>query len=622
MDCAPCGLLLHSRALVTHPMQRKIDMARVLLVALVALSGAAAAQAPAEPPAAPPPAPQTPAPAPAPAPREAAPSEEVTEEIDARVEAAKREMREEIRAQLATQAAARGWEEEWVEQTRRLELLEIDGYLRTRPDLFHRFDLGRAPDPSGFRLFPRPPTGENERTMAGVNMRLRLEPTINVSEEVRVKLQVDALDNLVFGSTPLYAGSRDPRYDFGVFNETQMPPEDGLNAWRSSVRVKRAYGEVSTPVGILRFGRMGSHWGLGMLHNDGNGLDSDYGNTVDRFQFVTEPFTGWYVAPMIDFDVEGPNSGVQNEQGQPYDLSNSDDAHSYVIAIARRDTPMQERAKLENGLSVLNYGVHFSYRTQRFDPVGWASPDTGPNDTSSFIPRRATLYIPDVWAKLERKDFRIEIEAAAVLGSIENAARTPGEVDTAGAVLVRQFGAVAQGEYRLMDGQLKLGLEGGYASGDRQPGFGNKPGRGGNLPGGFPGDNSIDGRQYADGAIRNFRFNRDYRVDAILFRELIGGITDTVYVKPTVTYTVATGFDIYGSVIGSGAVYVESTPSQRNRLLGVELNAGARYLTEDGFVAALQYAILFPQDGLANVGAQPEDLENAQAIRAIIGVRF
>ena len=596
-------------------------MARVLLVALVALTGVAAAQAPAEPPT---PAP-TPAPAPAPsqnAQRPAASSEEVTEEIDARVEAAKREMREELRAQLATQAAAKGWEEEWVEQTRRLELFEIDGYFRTRPDLFHRFDLNRDPDPSGFRLFPRPPTGERERTMAGVNMRLRLEPTINVSEEVRVKLQVDALDNILFGSTPLYAKSRDPRYDFGVFNETQMPPEQGVNAFRDSIRVKRAYGEVSTPVGILRFGRMGSHWGLGMLHNDGNGLDSDYGNTVDRFQFVTEPFTGWYVAPMIDFDVEGPSSEAQNQQGQFYDLSNTDDAHSYILAIARRDTPMQEKAKLENGLSVLNYGVHFSYRTQRYDAVGWANPNTAPNDTSSFIPRRATLYIPDIWAKFERKDFRIELEAAAVLGNIENAARSPAEVDTAGGVLVRQFGAVLQGEYRLMDGQLKLGLEGGYASGDRQPGFGNRPGRGGNLPGGLPGNNSIDGPQYADGAIRNFRFNRDYRVDAILFRELIDGVTDAVYVKPTVTYSVAEGFDIYGSVVGSGALYVESTPSQSDRLLGVELNAGARYLTEDGFVASVQYAILFPQKGLANVGAQPVALENAQALRAIIGVRF
>ncbi len=599
-------------------------MARALLVALVALAGVAAAQTPAEPPPAPPAQPPAPAPTPAPAPPPAPPARgaEEGEDVDAKVEAAKKEMREEIRAQLATQAAARGWEEEWVEQTRRLELLELDGYLRTRPDLFHRMDLNRAPDPWGYSLFPRSPVSDRERTLAGVNMRLRLEPTINVSEEVRVKVQLDALDNVLFGSTPLYANSRGDRYDFGIFNESQMSPEAGVNALTDSIRVKRAYGEVSTPVGILRFGRMGSHWGLGMLHNDGNGLDSDYGNTVDRIQFVTEPFTGWYFAPMVDFDIEGPSSATQNEQGQPFDVSNSDDAHSYVIAIARRDTPQQERARLENGLSVFNYGVHFSYRTQRNEAVSWADPNTPPNDASSFVLRNARLYIPDVWVKFERKELRLELEAAAVIGNIESVARHPGESDTVGGAIVRQFGAVAQGEYRLMDGQLRLGLEAGYASGDRQPGFGNRPGRVGPTGSNVPENGNIDGAQYHDGAIRNFRFNRDYRVDAILYRELIGGITDSVYVKPTVTYSVAEGFDIYGSVIGSGAVYVESTPSQDSRMLGVELNAGARYLTEDGFVAALQWAILFPQAGLGNRDANAAELDNAQALRAIIGVRF
>ena len=65
---------------------------------------------------------------------------------------------------------------------------------------------------------------------------------------------------------------------------------------------------MSTPVGILRFGRMGSHWGLGMLRNDGNCLDCDFGDTVDRVQFVTEPFAGFYVTPMIDFNAEGVSS--------------------------------------------------------------------------------------------------------------------------------------------------------------------------------------------------------------------------------------------------------------------------------------------------------------------------
>lgn len=617
-------------------------MARTLLVALLALTTAAVAQtapAPAAPPPGTPSVPDSPEPVQQPttiAPSETPATPPVAEaaaegpNVDQQIEDAKKEMREEIRAQLATQSAAQGWEEEWVEQAQKLELLELDGYLRVRPDLFHKFDLNRLPDPDGYTLFPRPPTSPRDRTVAGVNMRMRVEPTINVSEEVRIKLQVDALDNVVFGSNPIYANTRSDRYEFGALNETQVPPTSAINSVRDSIAIKRAYGEVSTPVGILRFGRMGSHWGLGMVHNDGNCIDCDFGNTVDRIQFVSEPFTGWYVAPMVDFDVEGPTSEAAGEQGQSFDLSNSDDAHSYVVAIARRDTAQQEKAKIENNLGVLNYGLHFTYRLQKFEATGWANGDVG----EGFVLRDAKLYMPDVWAKYERKDWRVEIEAAAIFGTIGNRALTAASSADPGqnqALNLLQFGAVAQGEYKFLDGQLRLQVDLGYASGDIAPGMGNYPRR---TTGGLNGntqDGNIDGRQYVcasngscpDNYIRNFRFNRDYRVDMILWREILGGVTDAVYVKPTLTYSVAEGFDIYGGVIGSGAIYRESTPSQEDNLLGIEINAGARYQTEDGFFAQIQWGILFPQAGLANVGgATAPETETAQALRAIIGIKY
>lgn len=622
-------------------------MARALLAALLVLSTAAVAQTPpaaqgSTPPSQPPPAPATqqPAAAPAPAPTQPAPSADLEQELNQKVEAAKKEMREELRAQLATQSAAQGWQEEWVEQAQKLELLELDGYFRVRPDLFYKFDLNHVADPDGYVLFPRPPVG-NERTIAGVNMRARIEPTINVSEEVRIKLQIDALDNVLFGSTPLYKFTQSNRNEFALTSETQLPPEAGINSWRDSILVKRAYGEVSTPVGILRFGRMGSQWGLGMLHNDGNCIDCDYGDTVDRIQFVSEPFTGWYVAPMIDFNSEGPDSELIDEQGQPYDLSNADDTHSYVLAIARRDTAQQEKAKLENNLGVFNYGLHFTYRTDRREPTGWAAnPSPG---APGWVLRKGSIYMPDLWAKYERRDWRVEVEAAAIYGTIENRALTSALASDPGqsqSLTLLQFGAVGQGEYRFMDGQLRLQLEAGYASGDKAPGMGNSPrrvtgGPNGNTRVEANGNRSFDGRQYVcfengscpDSYIRNFRFNRDYRIDMILWREILGGITDAVYVKPTLSYQVAEGFNIFGSVIGSGAVYKESTPSGTDNLLGIELNAGAKYETEDGFYAQLMYGILFPQAGLNNpAGSGPngttQDTESAQALRGIIGIRY
>src|SRR5262245_17302793 len=106
-------------------------------------------------------------------------SEEIRREVDAKVEAAKKELREEIRAQAATQSVAQSWQEEWMDEKRKLELLTLDGYYRVRPDLFHNFDLRRAADPAGFRIFAGSPASDLEPPIPGVNRPLRGEPTIH-----------------------------------------------------------------------------------------------------------------------------------------------------------------------------------------------------------------------------------------------------------------------------------------------------------------------------------------------------------------------------------------------------------------------------------------------------------
>jgi len=61
---------------------------------------------------------------------------------------------------------------------------------------------------------------------------------------------------------------------------TQQPPV-------KAVRIKRAYGEVLTPIGLLSAGRIGSTWGLGMLTNGGDCVDCDSGDAADRIAFAT-----------------------------------------------------------------------------------------------------------------------------------------------------------------------------------------------------------------------------------------------------------------------------------------------------------------------------------------------
>jgi uncharacterized protein (TIGR04551 family) len=577
-----------------------------------------------------------------------------------------KEMREEVRAQLATQSVAQGWSEDFVEEKRKLEVFVPEGYFRVRPDLFHHFDLGRNADPAGYTTFPIPPTtprgpdgqplpgATKERTEAGVNMRFRFEPTFNVSEEVRIRMQIDALDNVLMGSTPDYAFSRDPNhvYDrdsFTILSGSQAAPRSGINALGDSIAVKRIWGEVSTPVGILRFGRMGSHWGLGIQHNDGNCLDCDFGDTVDRVMFVAEPLAGFFITPMIDINAEGPSSYRQLGGGQPWDASNSDDAHSAVLAIARRDTESQARARLEAGQSVFNYGLHLTYRWQRNDPADFYgkpfTDESATNASAGYVQRLAQIWIPDIWVKFERSSLRLELEASAVLGNISNIAQTGAEATQTGhnqGIGIIEFGAALQGEYKLLDGALSIQAEVGFASGDDAPGFGNFPRRRVSAAGTDnitqPGD--IDGPQYAcqstggcsDSVVRNFRFNRDYRIDMILFREILGGVTDALYIKPTVKYRIADGFHAFGSVIYSRAMYLESTPSYQiltdgthkgDANLGFEINLGARYETEDGFFGELRWGILFPLGGFSDPRPNaPTSLDSAQALRGSVGIKF
>ncbi|MBF5044584.1 TIGR04551 family protein [Aggregicoccus sp. 17bor-14] len=588
------------------------------------------------------------APAPAQPSRPAAPAGQTagqnsTDDVDAKIAAAKEEMRQEITAQLATQSTSEEWNAEFVTQQKKLELFTLDGYLRLRPTLYYKFDLGKDPTAGRNLIWPNSPRTRKEQTQAGANMRVRLEPTFNVSEEVRIKMQVDALDNVLLGSTPDTAFTSSDRNAFTLFSESQSPPTSGVNALKDSILVRRAYGEVSTPVGILRFGRMGSHWGLGMLRNDGNCLDCDFGDTVDRIQFVTEPFNGWYVTPMFDFNSEGLTSEGRNAAGEPYDLTQSDDAHSLVLAVARRDTEQQVKAKLADGQGVLNYGLHFTYRTQRWDTdYGQGDVNAGASGATGFIPRKGRLFVPDFWLRYEQKSFRLEMEAAAQLGDIENRALDPALANVPGqnqSLSIVQFGAVVQAEAKLMKNALSLGLELGYASGDDAPGFGNYPRRQTVGADGttvvltepqFDCTTRANTTSCDDRAIRNFRFNRDYRVDMILWREILGGLTDAIYAKPTLKYTLAPGFDLHGSLIYSRAVFKESTPSffdvetgkdLGSANLGVEFNAGVRYETEDGFISGLDWGILFPLSGLEQAGF-PNTLKTPQALRAMLGIKF
>jgi uncharacterized protein (TIGR04551 family) len=181
------------------------------------------------------------------------------------------------------------------------------------------------------------------------NIRLRLEPIVHVTERASVHLQADVLDNHVLGSTPVgsFGDRTDPRAaQLGIVSGGQGEPSAGQNGTRDSIIVKRAWAELVTPVGDLKFGRMPAHWGLGILDNSGSAdpihgtydLDSDTGDTVDRVYISTIiPGTNFRGGFATDWGASRPSSdqlgifrGVgsrasdDRQGGQPIDLDDTD----------------------------------------------------------------------------------------------------------------------------------------------------------------------------------------------------------------------------------------------------------------------------------------------------------
>ena len=539
--------------------------------------------------------------------------------IQREIEKAKDELRDEVRAELqGAQSAAEFLGA--VAEGPKLEFLQLDGYLRLRAQMMVNLDLTDQLDASGHSLFPRPLQGPTSRdTLSTANMRLRLEPTLNVSEHVRVRAQVDVLDNRVLGSSTSGL-SDDPSSPYPVpfYGSSPVLVEGDPRQDRPAITPKRAWAEVQTPFGLLSFGRMPSEWGLGILTHAGGGIDDDLGDSVDRVQFalpqVTTPLGRLSLVPMYDFDAEGVVNGDPRAGagvGQPFDAESADDARTVAIKIARLDTEDEVRRKLERNAASVNYGLYYAYRTQRWAYPSWGEDGLGGTygDTDTAVHRSAYAYMADLWFRWLGPRLRLEAELVGVYGHIGNAADAVG-VET-GDILLRQWGGSVVADYKISPNKVTLGAEVGAASGDDAPGFGNVPSRGATPYG------SVEGQQWragTDRSIRNFRFNPAYRVDLILWRHVLGQVTDAMYVKPKLRWDILPGVALDLSVIYSRAIFGESTPSavadaagnlvdSGSADLGIEGDAVLSYTSGDGFQLFGEWGVLQPLSGLEWDGA-------------------
>jgi uncharacterized protein (TIGR04551 family) len=479
----------------------------------------------------------------------------------------------------------------------------IHGGLRTRITDLYNLDLDRGLDARGQPLFPVPLGGG--QSVDSMDLRARTDLAVYAPGlGVAVKARIDWLDNVALGGDP-DLGNGSPGTSTG-----QRP---------TAVVIKRAWGEALTPFGTVAAGRMGAHLGLGIVANGGDCEDCDHGDAADRFAFVS-PIAGHLLAIAYDITSRGPFTRSRDD-GRLIALEPSDRTAGPTVGLFKVHSPAALARRADANLVSLEYAAYVSHRTQDRDVPASYLPTATPPTTFTNVDLTARGFSATAaggWLRLSGAQFRVEAELAYATATIAQPSLIPGAEITE-AVTSNQLGLAIESDLAI--GGLRLGLDGGYASGDDAPGFGAFP----KVGEAAPVAGSLDGAQAnlpSDHTVDNFRFHPDYHIDQILFREIIGTITDAIYVRPhvrTTLFTVGAGRLEAGlAMITSWAVQATSTPSGQ-RALGIELDPELRYTSRDGFAATIAYGLFSPG---AAFNSTTLEAKPAQSLRVRLGFVF
>lgn len=524
-------------------------------------------------------------------------------------------------------------EAELLEPSQTFPAMEWHGSFRFRADSFYHLSLGtegtsaQLPPVQSVVSPTREETGfpaeaggdstarfhdHGSTRTGGANMRLRLRPVVHIAEDLRLHLEMDVVDNVVMGSNP----SR----RFGSLTEQTTQSQTGAIGTDNLLVVRQAYGEVQTFAGTLTLGRQASHWGLGILDHGGGGwqpirepratsravalaghtcLDCDYATIVDRAQFRMNLFET-YFAVSWDYNDAGVSNALLHAPlgtGQPQPLGRYDNTHSLTLQVFQRPLRPMEIAARNRTLKELregafDWGLYVQHRRQNIRP------EDG-NQLDRWTPSGMRLWIPDLWLRYTREPafrrrFRLELEGVAVLGSVDNV--NPGIVsgqdtdpfadEQAGLISrdVRQFGAAL--ELEVQNKAVSTGFNTGFATGRDTD----------NIGGTSFGllDGPVD--PLAENRLTAFAFHPNYFVDVLLFREIIGAVSNATYFNPFISYDFfAKQEDVFGvrfDLVTALAVESSVTPSGSS-FYGVETDLQF-YYREPRYGADLTFGLLFP----------------------------
>jgi hypothetical protein len=341
---------------------------------------------------------------------------------------------------------------------------------------------------------------------------LRLHARFSFKDKVSIVAQIDVPRGLIVGDTTRYVDAA----------------RDSLSEARwSEVHPRWLYLQYDSPIGIFRIGQQGSHWGMGLLANDGDHptLFGDYqrGSLSERLLFATAPLgKGTKLSVAVAGDVIF--------QDQTADLVHDHDrAFQGVLAVLYRTVPAE----------VGFYGV---IRRQERDQhaVDELTPYTD-SLTVGVLDLTGKFNTPVPGASAFAYG---QFEAALILGSTSfvrgSYTRLVDPTLKREDELVRSFGAAAMlgavhvnGTGKDAWGDLVGEIETGYASGDADSN---------------------------DGVTKRFTFDANHRVGLVLFNQVLAWKTAraaTIAQDPDVVARPAPGLGLLPSKGGVfGAQYL------------------------------------------------------------------
>lgn len=523
-----------------------------------------------------------------------------------------------------------------------ITVFENQGYFRFRSDLFGNRHLFSSPNLGVTGMLPPlsqngksdgilSPSEEDGNLTGGANMRLRWEPRLLIAERFVAEAQIDILDNLVMGSTPSYAAGN-PYAPYAFASETQVSPEAGTTGLSDAVRVKRAWVTWNALNTLeISAGRMPNQWGLGMLYNDGSCLDCDFGDNVDRLSLGTE----WMdIRGLLAWDYAATGALLGEESafyGQPTDGTRVDDVLQFTLDLgsgnsvakwATEDEPMAFRWGWRNVWRNQEASSDIQDNIQTIPGCGGSVEplvtDPTLNATESYecviLKRRdAWLWTTDLTFSLDMNwgagsHLLLETEMAGLLmGEI---GRTQGLETVASDKEIWAGGGIFRGTY--FEPAHELGLELGVATGDEQGAFGVLD------QSTIAVSNDVyqeeEGKAYRkNNILSSFLFNRAYQLDMLLFREVIGGVTNTLYIKPWASMDfVEMEAGVFGGRVDflyAAAMMPAGTPGNGSQL-GFEPHLQLYLNMSAGLLAVVEGAYLLPLSGLDD---QEQDREAGSA---------